>query len=229
MEAVCCVARPSTSSISSVCYTFLASFLPYHWCSFFSNLFSILLWLVFCIRLYLFNSLPCLFQFHCLSFHILNLHSFCLLNYSFFIYLLSFSTVFTAALYILHCKENIKYCLTPSFCLSDLLQSLCCYQAVPLREQFIFSSFSLKPISLQSAIWHLSELVFIFNPVELLWLLISARFSFQSDFSNVFSSNFSIFFLFNKTRNETRSRSATLTLWQILASKLSEYRSTKLP
>lgn len=61
--------------------------IPYRCFSFFSNLFSILPWLRSCIWLYLFNSLHCLYQFHCPTFHILNLHSFSLLYYSFFIHL----------------------------------------------------------------------------------------------------------------------------------------------
>lgn len=68
------------------CYAFLPWF-PTVVFLFFPNPFSILLWLCSCIWLYLFNSLRCLYQFHCPAFHILNLHSFCLLYYSFFIHL----------------------------------------------------------------------------------------------------------------------------------------------
>lgn len=85
--SVCCAAKPPPL-VYLFCLPHFSSFFPYHCGPFFiSNLLSIFLWLCYCIWLYLFNSQYCLFQFHCPTFHILNLHSFCLLHYSFFIHL----------------------------------------------------------------------------------------------------------------------------------------------
>lgn len=82
------------------CLLWFSSFFPpYHWCSFF-YFYSILSSPVITfLHLTLFNSLNCLFQFHCPTFHILNLHSFCLLHYSFFIsFILVFSCFYCCSL-----------------------------------------------------------------------------------------------------------------------------------
>lgn len=185
------------------------------------------------LHLTLCNSLHCLLQFHCSTPHILNLHSFYLLHYSFFIHLFSLQLFLLLLSTFCIAKKNVKYCLTPSFWLPHLLQSLPCYQTVCLCEQFIFSPFSFKPIYLQKVIWHLSEFIFISRTVGLLWLLISAQFSFQFHLTFLTSFSLNFFFLFVffcSTRQETRMgilllSSTTLTLWEIWAKKLCEYVS----
>lgn len=180
------------------------------------------------LHLTLCNSLHCLLQFHCSTPHILNLHSFYLLHYSFFIHLFSLQLFFLLLSTFCIANKNVKYCLTPSFWLPHLLQSLPCYQTVCLCEQFIFSPFSFKPIYLQKVIWHLSEFIFISRTVGLLWLLISAQFSFQFHLTSLTSFSLNFFFFFCSTRQEKRMgilllSSTTLTLWEIWARKLCKY------
>lgn len=159
------------------------------------------------LHLTLCNSLHCLLQFHCSTPHILNLHSFYLLHYSFFIHLFSLQLFFLLLSTFCIANKNVKYCLTPSFWLPHLLQSLPCYQTVCLCEQFIFSPFSFKPIYLQKVIWHLSEFIFISRTVGLLWLLISAQFSFQFHLTSLtsFSLNFFSFFVQHGKKKEWES------------------------
>lgn len=233
MEALFAVLLGHLPHQSILLATILQLFSPYYCSSFFiSNLFSVLLWLDSCIWLYLFNSLHRLFQFHYPTFHILNLHSFCLLHYSFFMHS-SFQLLLLLLSTFCIAKKNVKYCLSPSFCLPHLLQSLYWFQTACLCKQFVLSSFSSKPMSLQCCL-ALKWIHFQYSGTSVTPYFCSILFSVPSDSSHILSLNFYISFFFCSTRQETRPgitlpSSVTLTLWEIWASKLSEYRSIKIP